>query len=91
MEPPPCFSCKTDILWVVLFLQNRGDIKSFITFLSVSRNYTFERGGSVFPVVCYCGIYVVICTVIDIKYVFGFAEYQVIFFWIALFDKSHTN
>ena len=24
-EPPSCVSCKSDILWVVPFLQNRGD------------------------------------------------------------------
>jgi len=31
-EPPSCFSCKIDILWIVPFLQNRGDfIHSFVT------------------------------------------------------------
>jgi len=24
-QPASCFSCKTDILWVALFLQNRGE------------------------------------------------------------------
>ena len=28
MEPPCCFSCKIDILWVVPFLQNKGDMLS---------------------------------------------------------------
>ena len=28
MEPPCCFSCKIDILWVVSFLQNKGDMLS---------------------------------------------------------------
>jgi hypothetical protein len=31
-EPPSCFSCKIYILWIVSFLQNRGDfIRGFIT------------------------------------------------------------
>jgi len=32
MEPPSCVCCKTDVLWVVRFLQNRGDIKCWIIF-----------------------------------------------------------
>ena len=28
MEPPCCFPCKIDILWVVSFLQNKGDMLS---------------------------------------------------------------
>jgi hypothetical protein len=30
MEPPCCFFCKIDILWVVPFLQNKGDMLSYL-------------------------------------------------------------
>jgi len=41
-------------------------------------NYTVERGGIFVPVMSFCGIYLVTCTVFDIKHVFGFDEYHVI-------------
>jgi len=56
-----------------------GEIQSpFLRFEVFHSNYTVERGGIFVPVASYCGIYLVTCTVFDIKHVFGCAEYYVI-------------